>query len=145
MHAEPRISYTALHEIPRFAERVGAPAAARRATCPRRVLNPGGRRLPRGRSLHGTAVADRIPGAWGPWPRRPPGLRASTEVDLDPREDRPALARRQPHRARLRHRVVDRPTPGTTDPAGVRRPAPPEIPQHLAASPGLHPAETPTC
>src|SRR5512135_322130 len=144
MHAELRVSYTVPHEIQRLTGRVDASALARRATCLRGILDPRGRRLPWGRSLYRAPVDGHLPRPRSPWPCRPTGLGAATEADADSGEDRPALADREPSAPWLRDRVVDRPTPGPVDPGGVRSPSPPEIPQRLAARPGVHPAEAAT-
>src|SRR5512135_1988725 len=141
MHAELRVSDPVPHEIQRLTGRVRTAALARRATGLRGILDPRGRRLPRGRSLHRASVDGHLPRPGSPWPCRPTGLGATTEADADPGKDRPALADREPSAPWLRDRVVDRPAPGPVDPGGVRRPSPPEIPQRLAARPGAHPAE----
>src|SRR5512144_1117476 len=144
MHAELRVSYTVPHEIQRLTGRVDASALARRATCLRGILDPRGRRLPWGRSLYRAPVDGHLPRPRSPWPCRPTGLGAATDADADSGEDRPALADREPSAPWLRDRVVDRPAPGPVDPGGVRSPSPPEIPQRLAARPGVHPAEAAT-
>src|SRR5512135_419125 len=141
MHAELRVSYPVPHEIQRLTGRVRTAALARRATGLRGILDPRGRRLPRGRSLHRASVEGHLRRPGSPWPCRPTGLGATTEADADPGEDRPALADREPSAPGLRDRVVDRPAPGPVDPGGVRSPSPPEIPQRLAARLGAHPAE----
>ena len=126
---------------PRLSGRVGVPTAARRPARLRGVLDPRGRRLPRGRSLDRAAVAGRLPRPRGRRPRRQAGLGAAQQAHLDPGEDRPALADREPDAPRLRDRTLDRGPTGAVDPGGVRRRAQSEVSQHLAAGPRLHPAE----
>jgi hypothetical protein len=144
MHAEPRVSYLVFHEIQGLTERVGASTSARCATRPRRILDSGGRRLPRDRSLDRAAMGCHLPRPGRPGPGRSPGPGPAAEADLDPGEDHPALADREPVEARVRDRVVDRPTPGPVDPRGIRHPTQPAVPQRLAAEAGIHPAEAPT-
>jgi hypothetical protein len=144
MHAAPRVSYTGLHEIQRHTGRVGTSASPRRAARPRRVLDRGGRRFPRRRSLDRAALGGRVPRPGRTGARRPAGPRSATEAHPHPGEGNPALVEREPDGAWVRDRAVDRPASGSLDPGGVRHPAPSEVPQHLASSPRILPAETRT-
>src|SRR5512135_20218 len=48
-----------------------------------------------------------------------------------------------PHRVRLHHRPVVRSAPGPADRARVRRPLPPQLPEHLAPAARVHAAKAP--
>ena len=143
MPHEPWGCYTGSHEIPRVTCRIGTQAASGRPARLRGIPDRGGRRLPR-RPSHDRVAMDRC------LPR--PGVRRSLgacrlwptpKADDDPSEDRLAWAGRRPHRARLRHRALDRRPARPVDRAGVRRRLQPARSQRLAAVPGPHPAEAP--
>src|SRR3954463_12820098 len=128
MSAPQPVGYTLRYERQTPTGRVGTSPPARRPTDPRGVLHRGGRRV----SRRGRAAPDlpRLPGT-------------AAQIDAEPREDRPPVADRQPDRARVRYRVVDRPAAHPADRGGVRRRPESEIPQCLAAGAGIHPAEAP--
>jgi hypothetical protein len=141
MHAGPPVWYSTRHENRRLTDRVGEPPASRRTARPRRVLHPGGRRLPRRRPVFGTTVGGHFPEPGGRGPHRPSGLRAASEADADAGEDRAPLAGRQPIGAWVRYGTVDRPAALPTDPGRVRHAAERAVPQRLDAGPRLLPPE----
>src|SRR5262249_23504494 len=143
MSAPPPIAYTLGHERQTPSSGVGASPPACGPTGPRRILHRGGRRVPRRRPPFGPTLGQRVSARGRAGPPLPLLPGATAQVDVDPGEDRPPVADRQPGRARVRHRVVDRPTAHPTDPRGVRRTTQSEIPQCVAAGAGIHPAEAP--
>src|SRR5512135_841754 len=136
-------SYNPLYENPRLPRRTRTPAPTRCPTGPRWVRGGRGRRVPRRLTPNGWAVARPVPrgrlgGAGGS-----PHARPAPQAHHHAGEDRPAMATRRPHGARVPHRAVDGPSAGDADPAGVRYSAEPEVPQRLAPGPGVHPPEAP--
>src|SRR6266545_7098035 len=116
MSAPHPIVYTLGHERQTPTSGVGASPPARCPTGPRRILHPRGCRVPRRRPPIGPTLGQRVPARRRAVPPLPLLPRTAAQVDADPREDRPSVADRQPDRAWLRYRVVDRSTARPTDP-----------------------------
>src|SRR4051794_16588746 len=136
-------AYTRLHETPRPPRRARTPTPTRCPTRPRRVSGGRGRRVPRRLAPNGLAVARPVPRgrhrAADGSPRAGPTPQALHHAG----EDRPAMAARRPHGARVPYPAVDGPPTGPAGPAGVRHPAQPEVSQRLAPGPRVHPPEAP--